>query len=74
MLPLADATAIAFSQPLFSVVVAALIAGEKVRWRRWSATVIGFVGVLVMVRPGEGSLQAGALVALANAATVALSI
>lgn len=74
LLPLADATAIAFSQPLFSVVVAALIAGEKVRWRRWSATVIGFVGVLVMVRPGAGSLQLGALVALANAATVAVSI
>ena len=74
MLPLADATAIAFSQPLFSVVVAALIDGEKVRWRRWSATIVGFIGVLVMVRPGEGSLQAGALVALANAATVALSI
>jgi drug/metabolite transporter (DMT)-like permease len=74
MLPLADATAIAFSQPLFSVVVAALVAGEKVRWRRWSATVIGFVGVLVMVRPGAGSLQLGALVALANAASVAVSI
>jgi drug/metabolite transporter (DMT)-like permease len=74
LLPLADATAIAFSQPLFSVVVAALIAGEKVRWRRWSATIIGFAGVLVMVRPGQGSLQLGALVALANAATVALSI
>jgi drug/metabolite transporter (DMT)-like permease len=74
MLPLADATAIAFSQPLFSVVVAALILGEKVRWRRWSATIIGFAGVLVMVRPGEGSLQLGALVALANAGAVALSI
>jgi drug/metabolite transporter (DMT)-like permease len=74
MLPLADATAIAFSQPLFSVLVAALIAGEKVRWRRWSATIVGFAGVLVMVRPGEGSLQLGALVALANAATVAISI
>jgi drug/metabolite transporter (DMT)-like permease len=74
MLPLADATAIAFSQPLFSVVVAALILGEKVRWRRWSATVIGFIGVLVMARPGEGSLQLGALVALTNAAAVALSI
>jgi drug/metabolite transporter (DMT)-like permease len=74
MLPLADATAIAFSQPLFSVVVAALIVGEKVRWRRWSATVIGFAGVLIMVRPGEGSLQLGALVALANAAAVAVSI
>ena len=74
MLPLADATAIAFSQPLFSVVVAALILGEKVRWRRWSATVIGFAGVLIMVRPGEGSLQLGALVALANAAAVSISI
>ena len=74
MLPLADATAIAFSQPLFSVVVAAAVAGEKVRWRRWSATIVGFAGVLVMVRPGEGSLQLGALVALANAAMVAFSI
>jgi drug/metabolite transporter (DMT)-like permease len=74
LLPLADATAIAFSQPLFSVVVAAVIAGEKVRWRRWSATIVGFVGVLVMVRPGAGSLQLGALIALANAASVAVSI
>ena len=74
LLPLADATAIAFSQPLFSVVVAALLLGEKVRWRRWSATVIGFAGVLIMVRPGEGSLQLGALVGLANAAAVSLSI
>ncbi|WP_421997013.1 DMT family transporter [Reyranella sp.] len=74
LLPLADATAIAFSQPLFSVVVAALIAGEKVRWRRWSATIVGFAGVLVMVQPGQGSLQLGALVAVANAATVAVSI
>jgi drug/metabolite transporter (DMT)-like permease len=74
MLPLADATAIAFSQPLFSVVVAAAMAGEKVRWRRWTATVVGFAGVLVMVQPGAGSLQLGALVALANAAMVAFSI
>jgi drug/metabolite transporter (DMT)-like permease len=56
------------------VLVAALIAGETVRWRRWSATIVGFVGVLVMVRPGEGTLQPGALVAIANAAMVAISI
>jgi drug/metabolite transporter (DMT)-like permease len=74
MLPLADATALGFSQPLFSVCVAALIVGEKVRWRRWSATIVGFLGVLVMVRPGASSLEPGALIALANAATVALSI
>ena len=74
MLPLADATALGFSQPLFSVCVAALVLREKVRWRRWSATIVGFIGVLVMVRPGAGSLQPGALVALTNALTVALSI
>jgi drug/metabolite transporter (DMT)-like permease len=74
MLPLADATALAFSQPLFSVVVAALVVGEKVRWRRWSATIVGFIGVLIMVRPGAGTLQPGAIVAILNAATVAFSI
>jgi drug/metabolite transporter (DMT)-like permease len=74
MLPLADATALGFSQPLFSVCVAVLVLREKVRWRRWSATIVGFIGVLVMVRPGAGSLQPGALVALTNALTVALSI
>src|SRR6185436_7187975 len=74
MLPLAESTALAFSQPLFSVVVAAVIAGEKVRWRRWSATLIGFAGVLIMVRPGAGVLQAGALFAIANAGMVAFSI
>ncbi len=74
MLPLADATALAFSQPLFSVIIAAVIAGEKVRWRRWAATIVGFAGVLVMVRPGSGSLQPGAVVALLNAMSVAVSI
>jgi len=74
LLPLADVTAIAFSQPLFSVVLGALVLGEKVRWRRWTATIVGFAGVLIMVRPGEGSLQFGALVALANALCSATSI
>jgi drug/metabolite transporter (DMT)-like permease len=74
MLPLADATALAFSQPLFSVVLGAVVLHEKVRWRRWTATVVGFVGVLVMARPGTGSLQPGAIVALCNAASVAISV
>lgn len=74
MLPLADATALAFSQPLFSVVLAAAVLREKVRWRRWSATIIGFAGVLVMARPGSGSLQPGAIVAILNALAVGVSI
>ena len=74
MLPLADATALAFSQPLSSVVLAAAVLREKVRWRRWSATIIGFIGVLVMARPGSGSLQPGAIVAILNALAVGVSI
>jgi drug/metabolite transporter (DMT)-like permease len=74
MLPLADATALAFSQPLFSVVLAAIVLHEKVRWRRWTATIVGFIGVLVMVRPGSHGLQPGAIVALCNAMSVAVSI
>jgi len=74
LMPLADATALSFSQPLFSVVIAAVIVGEKVRWRRWTATVVGFLGVLVMVRPGAGVLEPGAAIALLNALLVAFSI
>ncbi len=74
MLPLADATALAFSQPLFSVILAAVVLHEKVRWRRWTATIAGFAGVLVMVRPGAGTLQSGAVVALCNAMSVAISV
>lgn len=50
-LPLADATAISFAAPLFSVVLAALMLGEVVRLYRWSAVLIGFCGVIVMLWP-----------------------
>lgn len=77
LLPLADATAISFAAPIFSVVLAALILGEVVRIRRWTAVGVGFIGVLVMLSPyvGSGPLDAGAtlgaLLALAGAFTVA---
>lgn len=77
LLPLADATAIGFAAPIFSVVLAALILGEVVRIRRWTAVGVGFIGVLVMLSPyvGSGPLDAGAtlgaLLALAGAFTVA---
>ena len=46
-----DAVAFNFATPLFVIVLAVLFLGEKVGWRRWTATAIGFIGVLVMVRP-----------------------
>jgi drug/metabolite transporter (DMT)-like permease len=63
-LPLADATAISFTKPLFMIVLAVIFLGEQVRWRRWSATIVGFLGVLIIMRPGTDSFQPAALVAL----------
>jgi drug/metabolite transporter (DMT)-like permease len=50
-LPLADATAISFASPLITVALAALILKERVRIYRWSAVLVGFVGVIVMLIP-----------------------
>ena len=50
-LSLAVVTAITFTRPLFLVVFAVLFLGEMVRWRRWSAIIVGFVGVLIVARP-----------------------
>jgi drug/metabolite transporter (DMT)-like permease len=66
-LPLADSVSISFSTPLFITMIAALFLGETVRWRRWSATILGFLGVLIMLRPGGEVLQAAAFVAVGGA-------
>ena len=50
-LPLADATAISFASPLFTVALAAVILKERVRVYRWSAVLVGFAGVIVMLIP-----------------------
>ena len=70
----ADAISVSFVAPLAVVFLAWPLLGERITAIRLGAVLLGFIGVLVMVRPGEGSLQPGALVALANALTVALSI
>jgi drug/metabolite transporter (DMT)-like permease len=73
-IPLADYTALSFTKPLFATVLAVLILQEIVRWRRWTATLVGFLGVLVMVRPGAGSFQPAALAALADAFSIAFLV
>ena len=52
LLPLAEAVSLNFTVPLFVTIGAALFLRETVRARRWSATVIGFLGMLIIVRPG----------------------
>ena len=62
--PLAKVTALSFSTPLFVTVLASVILGEVVRIRRWIAVAVGFIGMLVILRPGLIGLQLGALLIL----------
>ncbi len=73
-MPLASYTALSFTKPLFATVLAVLILQEAVRWRRWTATLVGFAGVLVMVRPGAGTFDAAALFALADSLSIAFLV
>lgn len=65
-LPIADATAILQFLPLAITACAALFLGESVGWRRWTATVVGLVGVMIVIRPGTTAFNAWSLVALAG--------
>jgi drug/metabolite transporter (DMT)-like permease len=53
-LPLATATVLGFTMPLFLTALSVLLLKERVGWRRWSAVVVGFAGVLLVARPGAG--------------------
>jgi drug/metabolite transporter (DMT)-like permease len=67
LLPLAEATAINFTVPIFATILSFLILKEDVRMHRWAAVVIGFLGVLVVARPGGSLPILGLAVALAAA-------
>ena len=67
LMPLADAVAITFSNPLFLTVLSIPVLGEKVGRHRWGAVLVGFLGVLIMVQPGAGVFSIAALLALVNA-------
>src|SRR5262249_26003295 len=73
-MPLADYTGLSFTKPLFATLLAIVILGETVRWRRWTATFVGFLGVLVMVRPGAGTIQPAALAALTDSFSIAFLV
>jgi uncharacterized membrane protein len=65
--PLSEVTALGFSSPIFATVLAALVLGEVVRPRRWAAIAIGFVGALIILRPGFASIGLGQMLALLSA-------
>lgn len=63
-MPLADALAVLFVAPLIVTALSPVVLAEPVGIRRWSAVLVGFLGALVVLRPGVGVLQPGALLAL----------
>jgi S-adenosylmethionine uptake transporter len=63
-LPMAEAFALIFLLPIFVTILSVLVLKEHVGWRRWSAVVAGFIGVLVVLRPGFRVLGVGHLAAI----------
>ena len=73
LMPLAEATALSFTAPIFASVLAVIFLGEVMRLRRWSATAVGLLGTLVILRPDGSSIEAAAMLALASAVLGAAS-
>ncbi|MBM3573419.1 MAG: DMT family transporter, partial [Alphaproteobacteria bacterium] len=73
LLPIADVTACIFAAPIFATALSVPILKENVGLRRWSAIMMGFVGVLVIVRPGMEGFQPAILVAIAAALFFAMA-
>lgn len=71
---LADVVAIGFAAPLFITALSVPMLGERVGWRRWTAVVVGFLGVILVVDPGAGLLDLVALIALGAALAYALAV
>ncbi len=67
VLPLAQTYAILFAAPLLITILAIPILGETVRLRRWAAVIVGLVGVMIVLRPGQANLGLGHLAALTAA-------
>ena len=71
LIPLATTAALSFTGPIFVTLGAALFLGEKVRWQRWAGVLVGFLGVLVVIRPGLVALEPGAMLMLAAVPLIA---
>ena len=71
-LQLDEAITLIFSTPFFVAALSGPMLGEWVRWRRWSAIVVGFLGVVVVARPGAASFHPAALLSLSAALCYAL--
>ncbi|MDG2248567.1 MAG: DMT family transporter [Paracoccaceae bacterium] len=72
LIPMSLLASILQATPLFVTLGAAILLGEKVGWRRWSAIFIGFLGIIIILQPGYGSFQMASLLGLAAVLCLAL--
>lgn len=70
--PLADASAIGFTSPLIVTALSVPLLRESVGWRRWTAVLVGFVGALLVIRPGSGFMDPAVLLILLSSFAYAL--
>jgi len=71
-LPLADTTTFYLAGPIYVTALSVLLLRERVGWRRWTAVLIGFTGVVIALRPSSSSFTLPALIALSGSVTYAL--
>jgi drug/metabolite transporter (DMT)-like permease len=74
VLPLAEATSLIFAAPIFITALSVPLLREAVGWRRWAAVIVGFLGVLVIVRPGAAAFQVESLFVVGTAMFYALGM
>lgn len=67
LIPMGEITAIGFLSPIFGTLTAIVFLGEKVRLRRWTAMIVGFIGAMIILRPGAATLGLGQGLALISA-------
>ena len=73
LIPLAEATALGFTAPLWATLGAVVLLGEVIRARRITALAVGFLGMLIVLRPGIDAVSFGAALALGNAFLIAMT-
>lgn len=73
IMPLAHATALSFTAPLFTTLFAILILNEKADWHRWLALFVGFAGTLIIIRPGVGGFEWNSLLVMVTTSLWAIT-
>lgn len=72
--PIAKVTALSFTSPLFMAVLSVIILGERMRLRRWTATILGFIGTLIILRPGVEAIDLGSALVIGSASVWAVTM